>query len=107
MEELTIPKGDYGQNLNFTCKDADDNAINLDGYTVTLKLWRPATPGTLVLNEECDIDVAASGTCHYTVQAEDFDDAVTYIGELELTKSGGSGHKESHIPIRLIVTESG
>jgi len=104
MEELTTPKGDYGHDLNFTCKDADDSVINLDGYTVTLKLWRPATPGTLVLEEECTIDVAASGTCHYTVQNGDFDDAVTYAGELELT---ATSHKESLIPIRLVVTESG
>lgn len=104
MQEVVTPKGDYGHNLNFTCQDNSGTAINLSGYTVTLKLWRPATPGTLVLDKECTIDVAASGTCHYTVQNEDFDTAETYAGELELT---ATGKVESLIPVRVIVTESG
>jgi len=104
MQEVVTPKGDYGHNLNFTCQDSDGDAYNLTNYTVTLKLWRPATHDTLVLDEECTPDDEASGTCHYTVKSGDFDTAETYAGELELT---ATGKKESMIPIRLIVTESG
>lgn len=88
MADLTIPQGDKGFNLNFTVKDSDDAAYDLTNYTVTLKVWKPGVPGTLILEEACTVDVAASGTCHYTVQAGDFDSRAKYKMELELTKSG-------------------
>lgn len=104
METITVPKGDYGYNLAFTVTDADGAAYNLTGYTVTLKLWRPMKPGTLVLSKACTIDVAASGTCHYTVASGDFATAKTYAGELEAT---ATGKVESVKKFRLVVTESG
>jgi len=109
MQEVVTPKGDYGHDLNFTCQDSAGTVYVLTDYTVTLKLWRPATPGTLFLEGECDIDVAASGTCHYTVQDGDFEEAKTYAGELELTETVEEEitKVESMIPVRVIVTESG
>lgn len=104
MQEVATPKDDYGHNLDFVCQDSDKETYDLTGYTVTLKLWRPATSGTLFLEEECAIDDVAAGTCHYVVQEGDFDEAKTYVGELELT---ATGKVESMIPVRIIVTESG
>ena len=104
MEEIIVPKGDFGYNINFTVTDANDDAYDLTDYTVTLKLWRPSNPGTLILEEECTIDVAASGTCHYTVQSGDFDTTTTYAGELEAT---ATGKEESVKKFRLVVSESG
>jgi hypothetical protein len=88
MADLTIPQGDKGFNLAFTVKDADDDAYDLTDYTITLKVWKAGVPGTLILSEACTPDVEASGTCHYTVQAGDFDSVSKYKMELELTKSG-------------------
>lgn len=104
MEELITPKGDFGNNIGTSLKDAAGDAVNLTGKTVTLKLWRPAAPGTLVLNEACSVDDPVAGTWHYAVQEHDFDIATTYVGELEIT---ASGVKESSKSIRLVVTESG
>ena len=104
MDTIVIPKGDYGFNLSFAITDANGDAFDLTGYTVALQLWRPATPGTLALDEDCTIDVAADGTCHYTVQVEDFDTAETYAGRLLCTASG----KEERVkPLRVVITESG
>jgi len=87
MADLTIPKGDYGYYLNFTVQDSAGNAYNLTGYTITLKVWRQGVPG-LVMSGNCDIVVAASGTCRYMVVSGAFNKAGTYQAELELTKSG-------------------
>ena len=67
-ENLTVPKDDYGFNLNFTLYDSDDSARDLTDYTITFKVWSPGIPGTLLVDAECTADEAASGTCHYTVQ---------------------------------------
>jgi len=104
MQEVITPQGDYGHYLYFTFQDADGDAVIITGYTMILKLWRPATPGTLFMEEECEIIDGASGTLKYLVQDGDFDDALTYVGEVE--KTSGSV-VESSMPVRVIVTESG
>jgi hypothetical protein len=86
--ELTVPKGDYGYNLNFTVKKADDTAFPLTGYTITLKMWKPGVPGTILTSGACVIDVAASGTCHRVVASGDFDTVGQYYAELEMTQAG-------------------
>lgn len=104
MQELTTPQGDYGHYLFLTFTDNDGVAVDITDYTMIMKLWRPATPGTLVLEEECEIISGPAGTLKYLVQEGDFDDALTYAGEIEKT---GESVCESSMPIRLIVTESG
>jgi hypothetical protein len=88
MTVLTVVKGDYGYYLNFTVQDSAAVAYNLSGYTVKFKVWAPSTPGTLVLNGTCAVVVAANGTCRYLVTNKDFLYRRTYVGELELTKTG-------------------
>jgi hypothetical protein len=104
MSDLIIPQSDKGYDLNFTVKDSDDTAYDLTDYTVTLKVWKAGIPGTLILSETCDIDSAADGTCHYTIQGEDFDNRAKYKMELELTKSGVI---ESTKNYDLLIEESG
>lgn len=104
MEELTTPKGDYGHYLEFTFQDNDGNAENITGYTMILKLWRPATPGTLFLEQECEIVNGEAGTLKYLVREDNFDEAKTYVGEVEKTSDNVI---ESAMPLRLVVTESG
>jgi hypothetical protein len=88
MNDLIIPKGDYGYNLNFTIKDDDDAAYNLAGYTVTFKVWPVGMSGSPIVSSGCVNDVEASGTCHYAVKLHDFDIEGDYYVELELTKAG-------------------
>ena len=90
MAGLTIAKNDYGYNLSFTVQDASGTAYNLADFTaVTLKIWvEGSRPDALLGDSALDIDNAASGTCHYTVQSGDFSAKGSYVGELELTASG-------------------
>ncbi len=59
---ITVATGDYGYTVPFIVQDADGDAQNLTGYTVTLHVWLPATPTTLVIDETCTQDTPASGT---------------------------------------------
>ena len=104
MDSITIPKNDYGWNLDFTCKKFDGTIKTLTDYTIKLKMWRPGTSDTLLLNASCTIDDAAAGTCHYTIQENDFDTKGRYYAELELTKTGIVESVETFI---IAVVESG
>jgi hypothetical protein len=104
MESLTIPKDDYGYNLDFTIQKADGSEKVLTGYTIKLKMWKPGIPGTLLLDGTCTIDDADAGTCHYTIQEDDFDTKGRFHAELELTKAGV---EESTEPFIIYVVESG
>jgi len=88
MSDLVIPRGDYGFNLAFTVQEDDGTVYVLTGYTITMKVWAKDIPGSPVVEDTCDIDIAASGTCHYTVKSGDFDTAGEYLIELELSKTG-------------------
>jgi hypothetical protein len=96
---ITVATGDYGYTVPFIVQDADGDAQNLTGYTVTLHLWLPATPSTLAIDETCTQDTPASGTCHYVMADGDLDTAGTYLGELELTKAGEELSTEQFIVV--------
>jgi len=104
VETITISKGDYGFYLSFTVNDSDDEAYDLTDYTITLKVWAPGKPETLLIDSACSPVVAASGTCRYLVQEENFDTKGRYVGELELTEEGVI---ESTEPFVIVVKESG
>ena len=105
MAKLTVAKDDYGYRLTFTIQDSAGDAYDIDGYTVTLKVWKQGIPGTKILEEACTELVAASGTCYYVVQDEDFETAGNYAAELELTV--GSTIVESTESFIITVVESG
>ncbi len=104
MEKITVPKGDKGYDLSFTVTDSSASAYDLSGYLVTLKVWAAKVSGTLLIDSNCPVDTAASGTCHYTVANGDFDTVGRYIAELELTKSGVIESTEN---FSITVVESG
>lgn len=87
MSDLTVPKGDFGYNLNFTVKDDDGTVFVLTAYTITMSVWAVDMPETIVVTGACVIDVAASGTCHYVVVSGDFATAGEYLVTLRLTKT--------------------
>jgi len=82
-DTITIPKGDYGFNLDFTCTDKDGNAFDLTSYTIKFKVWEEHKPTRLLVDGTCTIDVAADGTCHYTVVSGDFDTVGSFKYEVE------------------------
>jgi len=101
-DKARIPAGTFGINLQFTVYDNDGTAHNLTGLTVTFKVWKAGV--SPIVSGSCTIDVAASGTCHYTIVTGDFDNAGKYLWELELTKAN---YKDQTEPAEFIVTESG
>jgi len=101
-DKIKIPKGTYGIALNFTVYNNDGTAHDLTDLTVTLKVWKAGQ--SLLVNSACSLDVAASGTCHYTIVDGDFDTAGRYLWELELTKAS---YKDNTEPGELFVAESG
>ena len=103
MADYYIPKNDKGFNMSFTVQDSAGAAYNLTGYTVTLKVWKTNMPSVTVVSAACTIDDAATGKCHYLVQASNFAYAGDYLMELELTKEGVV---ESTRQYSLEVTES-
>jgi len=89
-DNITVPKGDYGYNLNFTLRDSDGDPRIMTGYEKPkFKTWAPGTPGTLLVSADCEWTVQAEGTCYYLVVAEDFDDVGRYCYEIEVTKLDG------------------
>lgn len=86
---INVVQGDFGYPLNFTLQDNAGAAINLTGCTVSLKVQlfnsdAVKFTGTLAL------DVAASGTCHYTVAATDFDQEGRYKAEIQIAYPGNA-----------------
>jgi len=104
MQTLTVPCGDKGFDLAFVAQNADGTAKTLTGYTVTLKMWAPGNPGTLLVSGALTIDSEALGTCHYTPTATNFVTIGEYLAELEYTQSGVI---ESSETFKIKVDESG
>lgn len=104
MERIFVPKDDVGYEIDFTINDSDGDAYDLNGYTVTLKMWIKGVSGTLLIDSACSPRVAADGTCYYTILANDFEAVGEYQAELELTQSG---IVESTETFEIIVAESG
>lgn len=103
-DPISIPKGTFGINLNFTVYNNDGTVHNLTSITtIKFKVWRKGKPGTTLVDGTCTPDVPASGTCHYTVVDGDFDTPGKYQWELELTKTSYQDNTE---PAILEVTES-
>ena len=110
MKHFTIPKGDVGFKLEFTVQESDGTAVDLTTYTgAKIKMWVPGVPGTLLLDTAC-ANLAADGTCDYTVLLADFGVAGypvvgRYLAELELAAAGGI--VESTENFTITIAESG
>lgn len=86
--QINVVKSDKLYDLNFTLKDANDVAIDLTGATLLLKAQKQGA-ASLKFSGTMAIVLATVGTCKYTVQATDLDDAGTYYAEIEVTFGGG------------------
>lgn len=68
----------------FTVQEADGSAMNVSGYTVTLKV---DMKGVLLISGSCTVASGSLGYVRYTVGSGDFPYAGRADYELELVKS--------------------
>lgn len=87
-ENITIIKGSYGYNLNFTLKDSTGAARNMDGYAATIQVWEPLQPATLLLDKACVWVNDELGTLYYTVATTNFDTIGVYCYRIKATITG-------------------
>jgi hypothetical protein len=104
MDNIKVKANDKGYRINFTVENADATPKDLTDYTIKFKVWSVGEPGALLTNGACVIDVALTGTCHYTILATDFTSPGRYMAELEMTRTG---QIESTEEFAVIVEESG
>ena len=82
--KINIVQNDKGYDLNFTLQDNAGNAVNITGATLAFKVQKE-NGIALKFTGSMAIVSAAAGTCKYTVQTGDFDEAGRYDAEIELT----------------------
>lgn len=83
---IQITQNDKGFKLNFTVKDSNGDVVNLTGMTIEFQVAEKVT-FTEKFKGDCAIVSETAGTCHYEVQATDFDEVKNYWGILQMTKS--------------------
>ena len=79
---IEITKEDFGYYLEFALQQTTGVILNLSGADLYFFLKKDST---LIINPtvpNMDIVSAGSGTCHYLVKDEDFEDSGIYVGEI-------------------------
>ncbi len=84
MTTIKVVKSDKLYDINFTLQDANGSPFDLSGAVMLFKAQKQGTPN-LKFSGSMGIVSAPAGTCKYTVQATDFDEAGQYYGEIEAT----------------------
>uniref|UniRef100_A0A6M3JGH9 Uncharacterized protein n=1 Tax=viral metagenome TaxID=1070528 RepID=A0A6M3JGH9_9ZZZZ len=104
MTEIIVKKGAYGEDLALTVTDDDDVAIDLSGYTLTLKVWEDYDPDTVLWTLTGTATDEASGEASFAITATDLDEAGVYYGEVNMVETGVSLRKSK--TFKIIVKES-
>ena len=86
ITNIEIVQSDAAYDLNFTLQDYAGNAMNITGATLALKVQKEHAT-SLKFTGSMSIVSGAAGTCKYTVQSTDFDEAGKYDAEIEVTIS--------------------
>jgi len=89
MTAITVVQNDKLYNLNFTLKDANDNAYDLTNGTPIVLKAQKETGTALAFSGNIAVGTATTGECYYTVQSGDFSEAGRYYAEIEATFTGG------------------
>lgn len=86
---ITTYKSDKLYDLNFTLKDANDAVIDITNATGVLFKAQKSGASGLKFTGTGAVVSGPAGTCKYTVQTTDFDEAGDYYAEIEVTFTGG------------------
>lgn len=81
-----LKRGDVGGILGIVCRDANGDAENVTGATVTFRM-RPAVLGDTVIDAEASVDDGDDGLVSYTFAEGDTDTlaAGLYLAEFQVT----------------------
>ncbi len=88
MEVIRFAKFDFGYGHDFTIKKSDGSSLHISGYTCTLKLWQQESTDNVILSAGCTNISASLGTTRFTAASGDIAVLGSYIGKVELTRSG-------------------
>ena len=78
MNHLTVQKSDYGYAVSFTIVDSSGSAVDISGYGLYLQVWRPAVPGTYIINTSGVSTGSTAGVCNYTLKSTDLTSSTVY-----------------------------
>jgi len=77
-----------GKTKAFHVVDEDGDNVDLTGYTVKLRIWRPGSTA-LKVNKSGTIVNAEGGTCTYTLASGDLDETGDFRFSIVLTTIAG------------------
>lgn len=97
---IEVVQSDKLYRIDFTLKDANDNAIDLTSGTPVLKVQKQ-TGTAIKFSGNMTAGTPTAGQCYYTVQATDFDEVGDHYAEIEVTYSDGKIITLSDIVIRV------
>lgn len=80
---LTVIQSDFGFDWSFTLEDSQSIPVNLAGMTLLFKT-QLVSDSVVQSSGNMVIDSAVDGTCHYTVQKNDFIVAGRYDAQIKV-----------------------
>jgi len=92
IQPYEIVQGDHGAQLNFVVVDGNGDIVDLTGASLSLAAQdaNDPTQTNLTLSGSVQVDVATSGTCHYTTAVGDFPNPGTFNAQLTIASGGNS-----------------
>ncbi len=88
IQPIQIVQSDYGYQIPFTLQDGNGNAVDLTGASLVITVQDSQDPTTTALfSGSMTVDVAASGTCHYTVASGNFPNPGNFLAQITATWS--------------------
>jgi hypothetical protein len=104
IQPIQIVQNDYGYKMPFTLTDGNGNPVDLTGATLSFKVQSAQDPSQALLTQSgaMAIDVAASGTCHFTPATGDFPSPGTFVVAITATWSASEVLTWSGIQIVVV-----
>lgn len=100
---LRVKRGNFGYVIPVTILDKDFRPLDLAGFTITMKVRTAATPPVLRWTLAGTIISAVAGRVDFGPASIHFTEAGSFIGEIELTRTG---YQDSTDPFPIEVLES-
>jgi len=90
MAIIKLVKNDTRPSLRFTCKDDDDNIIDLSTATKIYFIFKKFGEDEEKFKKECTIISPTEGIIQYSWEEDDLDESGQFEGEIEIDFSDGT-----------------